>query len=396
MQVKEIGNLSEVKHLTKENIIKNGSIFTPKQIVKISKEQLKNILNEDYTVLDMCSGYGAFLNEFKEYNCIATEYDEISYEILKQNFPNVDIYQENSLINVERSKYGLKDNDKLVIVGNPPYNDTTSMYKKNNKGSFVCDPDIQSRDMGISFLKCYNKLSPDYISVLHPLSYLIKKTNFNKLGDFTKNYQLIDATIFSSKEFESINKTNSEFPVVCALYKKGLSMDFDHIKSFKFKIIGSEKEFVLNDFETIDGKIEKYPKKGLATDIQFYTIRDINALKRNKGFVDGPISNGINVTIQNLYQYAWILFQKENFQSDNMFLYGNLSPLYSSKIENLEYKRMLASYALNNKVVQKYFSKEEVESFYGKLTKNTDKLYTLLESFTKMWITHYLRGRGFY
>ena len=107
-------NYSKVRHLTKEDIIKNGSIFTPKQIVRISKKQLRNILKEDYTVLDMCSGYGAFLNEFKDYNCIATEYDEISCEILKQNFPNVDIYQENSLINVERSKYELNDNDKYV------------------------------------------------------------------------------------------------------------------------------------------------------------------------------------------------------------------------------------------------------------------------------------------
>lgn len=47
------------------------------------------------------------------------------------------------------------------------------MYDKN-----FCDEDLFDRDLGVSFLKSYNKLKADVICILHLLSYLIKKTNF--------------------------------------------------------------------------------------------------------------------------------------------------------------------------------------------------------------------------
>lgn len=371
--------LSKVNHLSKEDIIKNGSFFTPADIVNISYNQLKDLIDEDTIILDLCSGYGAFLDCFKDYNCIATEMDKTSCQILKQNFPNIPVYKENSLLKVGRKKYKLKVKDKLVIVGNPPYNDITSQYKKNNKGTIEADEDLKARDLGISFLKCYNKLKPDYISVLHPLSYLIKKTNFKELKEFSENYKLVDGVIFSSKEFESIKKTTAEFPVVCALYKRGDSMDFDYIKHFKFKIYKTDKEFVLNNFKTIDKIIPKYPTKNSSSSLQFYTLRDMNSLRRNKGFVSGPINNGIDITIENLYQYAWLQFLKDNF-SDFGYLLGNLSPLYSEKIEQPEYRNVLVSYAYNmNNLVQKNLSQEEIENHYGKLTDNYSILFELLD-----------------
>jgi len=86
--------------------------------------------------------------------------------------------------------FNISSNDELIIIWNPPYNDTTSIIRSNIKNNNLkMDIDIKTRDYGISFLLSYNKLNADIICVLHPLSYLIKKLNFNLLKDFTKwNY----------------------------------------------------------------------------------------------------------------------------------------------------------------------------------------------------------------
>lgn len=319
----------------------------------------------------MASGYGAFLEKFKEYKCIATECDDLSVQLLKQNFPEVPIYEENSLLNVSRNKYNLS-NEKLIIVGNPPYNDITSQYKKGQKGNNECDEDLLSRDLGISFLKCYDKLETDYICVLHPLSYLIKETNFKQLGDFSKHYKLISGKVFSSKEFESIKKTNAEFPVISALYKRGESMDYNYIKTFSFDILGNKRKFKLSNIKTIDGIVKKYPSKE-KQQFQFYTLRDINSLLRNTTFVNGPINNGINLEIVTVYQYCWLQFFKDNFKRDDMFIYGNLSPLWSDEIDNPDIKNQLVSYVwTTNSIFSKLVNKQELEKEYGELQMNSD------------------------
>ncbi|UWV78460.1 hypothetical protein NWE59_06335 [Mycoplasmopsis felis] len=73
--------------------------------------------------------------------------------------------------------------------------------------------------MGISFLKLFNYLKADYASVLHPLSYLIKKSNFNQLKEFKDNYILIDRMIISSNVFLDTSK-NTPFPILIGLYKR--------------------------------------------------------------------------------------------------------------------------------------------------------------------------------
>lgn len=363
---------SAIKHLSKEDIVKNGSIFTPSHISKIVKKMCEPYIDKEAFVMDMGSGYGAFISEFEKLGkmIIGTEYDGDSYQLLIQEFPNIIFFQENSLLNISRKKYGIKPDDSLVIVGNPPYNDITSQYKKGKKGSLECDSDVASRDFGISFLKTYNKLKADTICVLHPLAYLIKKTNFSYLGEFSKNYKLEDAVIFSSKEFETIRKTNSDFPVVAALYRRNeAGMDFEYVKNFKFKILKSKKKFCLSKIETIDGKVNKYPSKVKTCDLQFYTLRDMNALLRNAGFVNKETKNGVDVSLEELYKYSWLLYLKENFApTDLKFIYGNLSPLYSNKIELPKIKRELVSYAYNNSdLVRKCYSLKSIEDVYGSL-----------------------------
>lgn len=361
--------LSKNEHLSNENIIKNGSFYTPTHIVKIAKDWLMPLINIEDVVMDFGVGYGAFISEFTSLSkkCIATDNDKMCFKYINSVAPSVKLYLENSLQNISRGKYGILENERLFIIGNPPYNDVTSQYKKGNKGSIEIDDIVLSRDLGISFMKMYSILKPEYICILHPLSYLIKKTNFKSLDFFLDNYLLEKGLIFSSNQFESIKKNNAEFPVVLTLYKKvnqNKSMTFEYIQNFGFNILGSDDKFRLNNFNTIDNWLSKYPTKvgKEDTDLQFYTIRDINALKRNKSFLTGPCNNGIKVTIENLYKYAWLDYFKNNFNPERMFLYGNLSPLYSSKLDSWGVTIELISYIFNNNsVVNNYINENKLE-----------------------------------
>ena len=397
-------------HLNREEIIKSGSIYTGPALVDLVYGQVAQYIDDNTVIGDLGSGYGAFIEKFKDKgkSCFGTEYDDRSYELLKNEYPGIRFFHENSLIDVNREKYGLTQDDKLIIVGNPPYNDTSSIYKKGEKGKIVCDEDLASRDFGITFLKAYNKLCADYVCVLHPLAYLIKKQNFNSLGRFKCNYKLISATIFSSKEFESIKKTNSDFPVAAALYKRDRrGMSYQYIRDFGFHIYKSNSVFLLSSILTIDGIVGKYPtphKKRCDTDyadlfwkdpesddqtprLQFYTLRDMNALLRNAGFVEGIIPNGIDVTLENLFQYSWLYFLKNNFDPKvNRFLFGNLSPLYTDKLNEDSFKNSVVSYAYNNcDLVKKYYPKEKIKTLYGSITDQYNALFDELNRLSNMF-----------
>lgn len=376
-------------HLSKEEIIKNGSIFTKPILVELVYNQVIKFIDKNTIIGDFGAGYGAFIDKFQNIGkkCFGTEIDDKSYELLKFNFPNVSFYHENSLLNVSREKYNLGKNT-LIVIGNPPYNDVTSIFRKGNKGNLICDKDLQSRDFGISFLKAYDKLNAKYICVLHPLAYLIKKQNFNSLGNFRNNYKLISGILFSSKEFESIKKSYSDFPVVSALYERNSSgMDFEYIKNFNFNIFNSTKIFSLNKVLTIDGIVNKYPNKNNITGLQFYTLRDMNALMRNASFVENKRINGVEIKDKNLYQYAWLFFLKNNFNpKKNKFLYGNLSPLYTEKISDINFKKALIYYAYNNsELVRKYYSIQKIQSLYGKSKAQYDILFKEIDKLSKLF-----------
>ena len=398
------------KHLTRAEIVKSGSIYTSSALVDLVHSLVSPFITEDSVIADLGAGYGAFLEKFKNCgkHCFGTECDNLSFQLLKEQYPALDIYHENSLCGVHREKYHLQSNDHLIIIGNPPYNDTTSIFKKGEKGNIVCDPDLRSRDFGVCFLKAYDKLGADYVCVLHPLAYLIKKQNFKALGAFKEHYKLLSATIFSSKEFESIQKTNAEFPVVCALYEKdGRGMEYEDVLQFSFSIYQSQATFILGEVATIDGIVNKYPKKkkqaplGYEIDLlgekventdseprlQFYTLRDMNALCRNKAFLEGPIANGVDITLGNLYQYAWLYFLKCNFKpKKNKFLFGNLSPLYTEALERAEFKNMVVSYAVQHcALIEKYFDLQKIKALYGPLTEQYNALFEQLEVISNLF-----------
>ena len=375
-------NRSINRHLSRAAIIKNGSIYTSPEIVELVSSYVEPYINKNSVIGDFGAGYGAFLESFmnKGKRCFATELDSNSYSILVNDFPDVEVYKENSLTTADRSKYRIEDKDELIVVGNPPYNDVTSQYKKGQKGNFKIDEDLQARDLGVAFIKLYNKLEAKIVCILHPLAYLIKKNNFASLKAFKDNYKLHNATIFSSKEFVGIKKNSAEFPVVAALYLKDeRGMTFEYIQNFEFDIYQSNKVFKLNEISTIDGEVQKYPKKGSCEGLQFYTLRDMNALLRNATFVENRSTNAIGVNDKNLYQYAWLMFLKDNFKpKSNKFLYGNLSPLYPKKVTDEEFQREVVSYAFNNnELVSRYYDRNKVESLYG--TISTDYTQISLE-----------------
>lgn len=378
-------NRSLNKHLSREEIVKNGSIYTSPKIVDLVFNYTEPFISENTVIADFGAGYGAFLERFQQKGrrCFATETDANSCSILENDFPDIKVYNENSLANASRNKYDLHDYDELLVIGNPPYNDVTSQYKKGEKGIFEVDSNLKARDLGTSFLKLYDKLQAKIICVLHPLAYLIKKNNFASLKSFKDNYKLLKGTVFSSKEFVGIKKNSAEFPVVAALYLRDeMGMTFEFIQDFEFDIYQSDKTFKLNEISTIDGEVQKYPKKGHSEGLQFYTLRDMNALLRNATFVENRPTNAIEINDGNLYQYAWLMFLKDNFKPKaNRFLYGNLSPLYSKKATDKEFQREVVSYAFhNNSLVSQYYDIDKIESLYGRVSDNYDQIYLEMDA----------------
>ena len=246
----------------------------------------------------------------------------------------------------------IKDNEKLIIVGNHPYNDITSQIKKDiKKQDFVIDVDLKTRDLGISFLRSYVKLYPDYICVLHPLSYLVKSSNFKLLNDFRMQYKLIDGLVISSRYFTS----GVEFPIIIALYKKG-TMSFDYIKNFSFKAEDGAV-FKLNDFDFIGSYLNKYPKKEAKNPAgYFYTMRDINALKRNKTFLKEKCANAITIEQEHLPYYHYVNLFKI-YAKNLPFWCGNLDVF----IDNSFFSKHIEDFVKSSKsgkiskVVDNYF-----------------------------------------
>ena len=339
------------QHLNKINTINLGSYYTPPKLVNLAYELLKDSVKEkfeEYTLLDNSCGYGEFLKYDIPNKKIAADIDEIAIAKLELK----DKYIVNALNNTDKSNYGIKDNEKLIIVGNPPYNDVTSQIKKDIKDKiFTIDNDLKTRDIGISFLRSYVKLYPDYICILHPLSYLVKLSNFKLLNDFRMQYKLIDGLVISSKYFTK----GIEFPIIIALYQKG-SMDFEYIKNFIFKVEGGDA-FKLNNFDFIGKYLNKYPKKEVKDPVgYFYTMRDINALKRNKTFLKENCANAVAIEREQLPYYHYVNLFKF-YAKDLPFWYGNLDVFIDNKFftEHIEEFVESSKSGKISKIVDSYF-----------------------------------------
>ncbi|MDR0854555.1 MAG: N-6 DNA methylase [Clostridiales Family XIII bacterium] len=306
-----------------------GSFYTPPHIVDLTYALLFKACGDigDYTILEPSCGTGAFLTGAKGKKIVAADIDETALEIARGKFPSVSFFHSNALHDVSRQKYGIQDDEKLVIIGNPPYNDKTSQAKKSMKSGqiFQVDDDIKSRDIGLSSMLAYEKLHADYVAILHPLAYLIKKTNFTAVGKFMKNYKLREALVFNSQEFSNTSKL-SAFPVAVAVYERNaVGTKYEDIWEWKFETLEGDV-FSMSDFDYIGSYIDKYPNKAAQNtgeDILFYTMRDINALKRSRTFIGEDIPNAIHIDKADLDYYCYVDAFKWLVSKDLPYYYGN-------------------------------------------------------------------------
>ncbi len=311
-------------HLTITQRTNLGSFYTPNELVKLVTKAIEPYcINKNVVILDNSAGYGAFLDELGAgLNIKVNDIDQFAYQKLKSKFN--DVYNINALTNVKRDNYQIKQDDFLIIIGNPPYNDRFSYAKQDQKEkSIIIDDKLKSRDLGISFLRSYCDLKADIVCILHPFAYLAKMANFKQLRDFTKQYRLKESVIFSSALFPDTSK-KIQFPICMALYiKDNTGMDYNYVKQFDFRILDGTSKFSLAKLNSIANYVNKYPRKEPSPiDLYFFTLRDINALKRNQTFLKQINSGSLPVTHDTLYWYSYIDVFKE-FIKELPYYYGN-------------------------------------------------------------------------
>jgi hypothetical protein len=348
------------KHLSHKSQIDLGSFYTPKHLIEITFDIIKNNIENisEYLLADTSCGYGSFLQASGFRRIIGADIDKQAISEAKKETKNVDFFTINSLKNINRKNFGLGNEEKLLIVGNPPYNDTTSIIRQNIKDKSATDEidaDIKTRDLGMSFLLSYNKLKADYICVLHPLSYLIKKSNFALLKNFAKNYKLTDSLIVSSHEFSDTSRSMA-FPILIAFYKRDKNgMDYDYIKNYGFEVKG-DGIFRLSDFDTIANYVQKYPNGKYITGndkpvAKFYTLRDINALRRSRTFIENDMTNTVYVKMEQFPYYCYIDIFKRYCDKMPYFI-GNCDVIIDNK-EFLKVRECFIYQSLNTNPILK-------------------------------------------
>ena len=334
----------EQTHLKYKDRVNLGSYYTKPQLVSLVYALLrKNISNfKNHVLIDTSCGYGSFFYEKDlPLKKIGADIDSIAIKKASAENADVSFFLQNSLLDVSRDQYKLSTEDKVIIVGNPPYNDTTSIIRKALKQDIESiDSDLKTRDLGISFLLSYNKLNADYVCVLHPLSYLIKRANFSLLWPFAKRYKLLDAVVISSDEFSETSKTTA-FPIVIALYARNENgMNYHFIENYNFKT-KEGKSFKLSSFDSIARYLSKYPNQKCVNSrdavAKFWTMRDINALKRSRTFIQEITTNTVFVTKQKLDYYCYVDIFKKYIQHVPYY-FGNCDVMIDneafSKIKN--------------------------------------------------------------
>lgn len=357
------------KHLNHIDTVNLGSYYTPEIIVDLTYSILqKNITNiKDFTILDSSCGYGSFLikrNVAKR--LVGADIDEKAIFEAKRIIDSADFFYQNSLVDVFRKNLSIKDSERLIVIGNPPYNDTGSIIRNSIKDASVqdkIDADIKTRDLGMSFLLSYNKLHADYVCVLHPLSYLIKKSNFALLAKFTENYKLIDGIIISSHEFSDTSR-GMAFPILIAFYKRDQGgMTYDYIQDYQFKV-KDDGLFRLKDFDTIVNYVQKYPNKKYLNKndkpvAKFWTLRDINALKRNRTFIDSDTYNTVYILMEKLPYYCYIDIFKQYAYKMPYFI-GNCDVIIDNKKFNEIKECFVAQSVYTNPILKNKFKFKEI------------------------------------
>ena len=343
-KVKEYIKHNYSSHLPDSKKANLGKYYTPKEIVETLKKRIAPKIKETTYVMDLACGCGAFLELFDDCHILGRDIDPQAIEILDLfNFNNIGV--DNTLLNVSRAKYGLQDDDDLIIIGNPPYNDTSSINKRYSTKAKSKrdpeDPDIHCRDIGRSFMEAYAKLNPRYICVLHPLSFLIKRVNFQNMKYLKSNYVLEDAIIFKSTLFSDLYG-GTPFPILIATYKRNEEgMNYEYIKNFVFDIYGSNQKFSLANIQQAghDYIHQTVTSVDLNNDsdigLYHYNFRDINSLNKanfqNSSYRDKHHDTMLVVNYEDLWKYCYVncikKFLLTMLTEGNYYILGNLNPI---------------------------------------------------------------------
>src|SRR3989338_484330 len=341
------------KHLNHIDAINLGSYYTPEVIVDLTYSILqKNIKNiKDFSIIDSSCGYGSFLvrNNIAR-RLIGADIDQKAISEAKKIIGEVDFICQNSLLNVSRQSLTIKNDEKIITIGNPPYNDTTSIIRNSIKDTSIqdkIDADIKTRDLGMSFLLSYDKL----------------KANYALLSKFAKNYKLIDEIIISSHEFSDTSR-GMAFPILIALYKRDAEgMGYDYIQNYQFKV-KDDGIFRLKDFDTIVNYVQKYPNKKFLNKndrpvAKFWTLRDINALKRNRTFINEDTYNTVYVLMEKLPYYCYIDIFKQ--YTDRMpYFIGNCDVIIDNEKFGKIKECFIAQSVHTNPVLKNKFKFREI------------------------------------
>lgn len=371
-----IDDVNTSRHLGIIGRVNLGSFYTPAKYVRIAAEWLlKHKVSDKWTIADLSCGYGAFfelqfVEGLRDCRFVGNDIDHKAIEKTREYFPFVECHERNALFGVSRQAFGIGNDEKLVIVGNPPYNDVTSQINQGIKDAAVSmDVDVKTRDLGMSSLLVYDKLKADYVLVLHPLSYLVKKANFQAARNFFKNYSLIEHIVFSSQEFAGTSKT-AGFPVVVAMYKreeyKGLT--YRDVIETKFTTTDGVS-FSLSGFDYVTDEIGKYPnsKHRYSPEILFYTMRDINALRRSKTFIPERCANAVDVDPDKLAYYCYVDCFKR--YADVPYYMGNFNVPYIKDEFGVVSNDVVAIAKSNNPAV------------FGEQPKPTDEMVARVKSY---------------
>ena len=297
-------------HLSETERVHLGAYYTEDEYVSKAWNMLEsNYALDGTTILDSACGYGGFIRN--EPNNRGYDIDPVAIRHARAAKPKALFRRLNSLENVGRESFAIPEDKRLVVVGNPPFNDRTSLIRrgiKRNQSEMKIDEDLRSRDLGISFLRSFDKLEADAVCVLHPLSYLVKPTNFSALKNFSENYSLAEAHIINSSVFGDNSRT-TPFPISIALYLRSeTGMTYSDVARHSFRI-NDRLSFRIKDFRYVDDLIDKYPRKPKDDDldgIMFWTLRDINALRRNRTFVTGKSPNAVFISKSQLDHYIYV------------------------------------------------------------------------------------------
>lgn len=331
---------------------KLGQYYSPTCALELIYTLVHEYLTPSSVIVDLCVGRGAFFKPFSNYTFLGMDVDQAAISF-NQKAGLFSAKQGDAFDLTSLKLLGISDPSQVFIVGNPPYNDTTSKNKrslKQTKGQATG----RDRDLGVAFLQHYFSLKPRIVAVLHPMSYFLKFTNFARVAN--RGYKLAGCHIFSSRVFATHGA--NAFPCVAALWvpdatsytREQLRTVHANILTSKFpvwtlaggKLIRSSKDFRPADYTTVDDpahKINKYPKDEASDiDLYQYNFRDLNSL-----LAGGNLTNKRGTTIpvnignsgETLFEYCALNVIKRYWRTSSKefdFILGNLSPIYPAAL----------------------------------------------------------------